>query len=116
KQGGRDSLDHVSPADGSNAPPPIAVAEVQGYVYAAKRLAARCAARLGDRARANALDAQAARLAERFDAAFWCPEIDNYALALDRDKKPCPVRASNAGRVLFTGIVKPRDATVLVGQ
>src|SRR5262249_30211973 len=92
-QGRKDSSDSTFHADGSPAPPPIALAEVQGYVYAAKRLAARCAALLGDQVRANALDAQAARLAERFDAAFWCPEIDNYALALDRDKKPCRVRA-----------------------
>ncbi len=43
-------------------------------------------------------------LAERFDAAFWCPDIGTYALALDGDKKPCQVRTSNAGQVLFTGI------------
>jgi glycogen debranching enzyme len=115
-QGWKDSFDSVFHADGSTAPPPIALAEVQGYVYAAKRLAARCAALLGDQVRANALDAQAARLAERFDAAFWCPEIDNYALALDRDKKPCRVRASNAGQLLFTGIVKPERAAIIVDQ
>ena len=50
------------------------------------------------------LDAEAARLAERFEAAFWCPQIETYALALDGAKKPCRVRTSNAGQVLFTGI------------
>ncbi len=44
------------------------------------------------------------RLAERFEAAFWCPALDTYALALDGEKKPCQVRTSNAGQVLFTGI------------
>ena len=53
---------------------------------------------------AHKLDAEADRLAERFEAAFWCPEIETYALALDGDKKPCRVRTSNAGQVLFTGI------------
>ena len=55
---------------------------------------------------------EAARLAERFEAAFWCPEIETYALALDGDKQPCRVRTSNAGQVLFTGIARagPRRA------
>ncbi len=66
----------------------------------------RRAARGGSAAtpRRDKLDAEASRLAERFEAAFWCPEIDTYALALDGDKKPCQVRTSNAGQVLFTGI------------
>ena len=89
---------------------PIALVEVQGYVYAAKRMAARCARRLGRDASAHKLDAEADRLAERFEAAFWCPEIETYALALDGDKKPCRVRTSNAGQVLFTGIAAPDRA------
>ncbi len=50
------------------------------------------------------------RLAERFEAAFWCPEIETYALALDGAKQPCRVRTSNAGQVLFTGIAAPERA------
>ena len=53
---------------------------------------------------AHKLDEEAQRLAERFEAAFWCPEIETYAIALDGDKNPCRVRTSNAGQVLFTGI------------
>ena len=56
------------------------------------------------------LDAEATRLAERFESAFWCPEIETYALALDGAKKPCRVRTSNAGQVLFTGIAAPERA------
>ena len=67
-------------------------------------VAARCARRLGRNAAATKLDAEASRLAERFEAAFWCPAIETYALALDGAKKPCQVRTSNAGQVLFTGI------------
>ena len=75
-------------------------------MFAGKRLAARCARRLGKDAQARTLEAAAARLAERFDAAFWCPELRTYALALDGAKEPCRVRTSNAGQVLFTGIAR----------
>jgi glycogen debranching enzyme len=115
-QGWKDSHDAIFHADGRLAEGEIALAEVQGYVYAAKRMAARCALRLGRDAEAKKLDAEASRLAERFEAAFWCPEIDTYALALDGDKKPCCVRTSNAGQVLFTGIASDeRAARVAAG-
>ena len=110
-QGWKDSQDAIFHADGRLAEGPIALAEVQGYVYCAKRLAARCAERLGTDATARSSSTpQAEHLAERFDASFWCPEIDTYALALDGSKQPCRVRSSNAGQVLFTGIAKPERA------
>jgi glycogen debranching enzyme len=109
-QGWKDSQDAVFHADGRLAEGPIALAEVQGYVYSAKRLAARCAERLGWGDRARELDAAARDLAERFDASFWCPELETYALAIDGDKEPCRVRSSNAGQVLFTGIAKTKRA------
>ena len=71
---------------------------------AAKCLASRCARRLGRTDDANRLQAEATNLAQRFEDAFWCPEIETYALALDGKKRPCRVRTSNAGQVLFTGI------------
>jgi glycogen debranching enzyme len=86
-QGWKDSHDAIFHADGRLAEGNIALAEVQGYVYAAKRAAARVAQRLGHEALALKLDAEATRLAERFEAAFWCPEIETYALALDGAKK-----------------------------
>jgi glycogen debranching enzyme len=101
-QGWKDSHDAIFHADGSLAQGPIALCEVQGYVYLAKRLAARAARRLGMQARGNALDAQATKLAEQFEAAFWCADIGTYALALDGQKRPCRVRTSNAGQVLFS--------------
>jgi glycogen debranching enzyme len=109
-QGWKDSLDAIFHADGRLAEGPIALAEVQGYVHCAKHLAARCAERLGLNDRAHQLKAEAAHLAERFDASFWCPQIEMYALALDGNKEPCRVRSSNAGQVLFTGIAKPERA------
>ena len=56
------------------------------------------------------MSAEAARLAERFEAAFWCPEIESYALALDGAKRQCAVRTSNAGQTLFTGIASAARA------
>ncbi len=113
-QGWKDSVDAIFHADGRLATGPIALAEVQGYVYAAKHLAARCARRLGRDQQAERLAAEADMLAERFDAAFWCPEIGTYAMALDGEKEPCRVRSSNAGQVLFTGIAPPEHAAQVV--
>jgi glycogen debranching enzyme len=109
-QGWKDSHDAIFHADGRLAEGEIALAEVQGYVYAAKCMAAACARRLGRHDTAQRLAEEARRLAARFEAAYWCPAIDTYALALDGDKKPCQVRTSNAGQVLFTGIAAPEHA------
>ncbi len=112
-QGWKDSHDAIFHADGRLAEGSIALAEVQGYVYAAKRMAACCARRLGRGRQAHKLDAEAEGLAVRFETAFWCPEIDTYALALDGGKKRCVVRTSNAGQVLFTGIAAPTRAALV---
>src|SRR5271165_5050132 len=112
-QGWKDSNDAIFHADGRLAEGTIALAEVQGYVYAAKRIAACCARRIGRKPEADKLDAQATNLAEQFEAAFWCPEIETYALALDGAKRPCAVRTSNAGQVLFTGIADPTRAALV---
>jgi glycogen debranching enzyme len=112
-QGWKDSNDAVFHADGRLAEGAIALAEVQGYVYAAKRMAAYCARRIGRKSEADKLDAQAKKLAEQFEAAFWCPEIETYALALDGAKRPCAVRTSNAGQVLLTGIADPARAALV---
>jgi glycogen debranching enzyme len=106
-QGWKDSQDAVHHADGTLAEAPIALCEVQGYVYAAKRYAADLAAALELPDRAVALRAQAETLRARFEERFWCEDIGCYALALDRWKRPCRVRTSNAGQCLFTGIADP---------
>lgn len=109
-QGWKDSDDAVFHADGSPACGPIALCEVQGSVYAARRAGARLAAVLGRTERSAELKRQAGALRERFEAAFWCEELSTYALALDGDKRPCRVRTSNAGLCLFTGIAGPERA------
>jgi glycogen debranching enzyme len=105
-QGWKDSYDAIFHADGKLAEGYIALAEVQGYVFAAKQLAARCALRLGLQDDARKLATEAFELAERFEEAFWCEELGMYALALDGNKRPCRVRTSNAGQLLFTGMVR----------
>jgi glycogen debranching enzyme len=114
-QGWKDSVDAVFHADGTLAEGPIALAEVQGYVYAAKRLASEAARRFGNITVADRLEREATDLAQRFEEAFWCPEIGTYSLALDGKKNPCRVRTSNAGQVLFTGIASP-DRACKVGR
>jgi glycogen debranching enzyme len=109
-QGWKDSGDSIFHADGALAEAPIALAEVQAYAYAAYRGAAELAAALGQGARSAALEASAQRVKERFEAAFWREELGTYALALDRDKRPCCVQASNAGHVLFGGLASPARA------
>ena len=110
QQGWKDSYDSVFHRDGTLAEPPIALCEVQGYTYAAKRAVAVLARALGMDARAEALAKEAATLRERFEQAFWCEDIGTYALALDGRKQPCRVVTSNAGQCLFTGIASDEHA------
>lgn len=109
-QGWKDSDDAVFHADGTHAQGPIALCEVQGYVYAARRAGALLATVLGRNDQADRLNRRAEELRQRFEQAFWCEELSTYALALDGDKRPCRVRASNAGQCLFTGIASPGRA------
>jgi glycogen debranching enzyme len=103
-QGWKDSSDAVFHADGRLAEPPIALCEVQGYVYDARRSVATLAEALGDRAAAERLRRQAERLRQQVEEAFWIEELSTYALALDGRKQPCRVRTSNAGHLLFCGL------------
>ena len=109
-QGWKDSRDAVMHADGTLAEGPIALCEVQAYVYGAKVGLARVARRLGRARRAAALEAAAERLRVAFAEAFWCEDLASYALALDGRKRPCRVRSSNAGHVLLTGLALPHHA------
>jgi glycogen debranching enzyme len=112
-QGWKDSQDSIPHADGRLARGPIALVEVQAYIYAAKTEIARVARVLGEDDQAEALEREAEELRERFETAFWCPELGTYALALDGEKKRCAVRTSNPGHALFCGIVKPERAKIL---
>jgi glycogen debranching enzyme len=109
-QGWKDSDDGIFHADASSATAPIALCEVQAYVYAARKAGAVLATALGLSERAVELERQAEALRERFEQSFWCEELSTYVLALDGEKRPCRVRSSNAGQCLFTGIASPDRA------
>ncbi len=112
-QGWKDSDDSVFHADGRLAEGAIALCEVQGYAYLAFRHAARLAFDFEEVDFSRQLDEHAERLHERFEQAFWLDELSTYALALDGAKKPCAVRTSNAGQVLFTGLAGPQRAAAV---
>ena len=104
QQGWKDSQDSVFHASGEPADGPIALCEVQGYTYAARRFASEMAEALGLVERAQELRQKAELLRSQFEDAFWSEDLSTYAMALDGDKKPCRIRSSNAGHCLFSGI------------
>jgi glycogen debranching enzyme len=116
QQGWKDSHDSVFHRDGPLADPPIALCEVQAYVYDARIQAARLAGLLGDDALKQQQESAAQALKKHFNEAFWCDEIDMYALALDGRKQQCRVPSSNAGHALWTGIATPEKAARISEQ
>jgi len=103
-QGWKDSGDCIFHRDGRLAAGSIALCEVQGYVYEAKKLAATLARAMDEEEKAVELERQARDLSARFERSFWSADLGCYVLALDGEKKPCEVLASNAGHCLFSGI------------
>ena len=112
-QGWKDSWDANMHRDGTVAQAPIALAEVQGYVYDAKYRMASLLRSFGDTVNADRLKRDASELAKRFEKTFWMPSRSFYAMALDRDKRQLQVISSNPGHLLFTRILgKERARTV----
>ncbi len=110
QQGWKDSSDSIFHADGSLAPAPIALCEVQGYAFDARMRGAHMAEALGLTDRAALLRRQAEDLRTAFEEQFWCEEIGTYVIALDGRKEQCRVRSSNAGHALFTTIADRKRA------
>lgn len=115
-QSWKDSGDSMSHADGTLARGELAVSEVQGYAYAAYRAAATWYAQLDEPTAADAWTRRAERLRTRFHEAFWQEDLGTYAMALDGDKRPLRVRNSDAGQLLWTGIVPEAHAARLVAE
>jgi glycogen debranching enzyme len=113
-QGWKDSHDGVFHADGRIAEGPIALCEVQGYVFAARLSAAEIAEALSRPQIATTLRDAANDMRSRFEEQFWCEDIQSYALALDGAKQPCRVRTSNPGHCLYTGIAGDEHARRIV--
>lgn len=113
-QGWKDSLDALKFATGEPAEGPIALAEVQAYVYGAYRARAHLAVLLGDEASAQSWERRAEGLRAQFDEAFWLPDGGYYALALDGEKRPVDALASNQGHCLWAGIVPEHRIETMV--
>jgi glycogen debranching enzyme len=113
-QGWKDSFDGILHADGSLPEPPLALCEVQGYVYDAKRRVAKVARALGHTALADDLVAQADALKVRFNADFWMNDGSTYAVGLDANKQQIRAVTSNPGHCLWSGIVDETKASRLV--
>lgn len=109
-QGWKDSHDSVSYADGNLAETPIALCEVQGYVYDAWIKASGLADALGKHDKAKELRTRASLLKQKFSDNFWSDSKSTFYLALDGNKKPCDVISSNAGHCLFSGIATEEQA------
>ncbi len=109
-QGWKDSQNAIVNADGSLAIPPIALVEVQGYVYLAKTSLAEIYDRAGEPDRAKQLRKEAAELREKFNREFWLENQGFYALALQQNHQPCAVLSSNPGHALWSGIADPDKA------
>lgn len=115
-QGWKDSWDAIIHRDGVIARPPIALSEVQGYVYDAKYRMSSLLRGVGDIKMADKLKRDTAELARRFDRAFWIPSRGFYALALDADKRPVEVISSNPGQLLFTRIINKDRARIICNR
>lgn len=115
-QGWKDSRDSIMYEDGSLVKAPVALCEVQAYVYDAKKQAAKLARITGDHSLSEKWEQQAAALKKKFNEQFWDEQLSSFVLALDGDKKPCRVIASNAGHCLFCSIADEEKAEKLVSR
>jgi glycogen debranching enzyme len=115
-QGWKDSGDALRHRNGELAVAPIALVEIQGYVYDAKLRMASLARRLGDQTLATRLEVDAGNLYRQFNEAFWMPDASFYAIALDRDKRQVGTIGSNPGHALWSGIVPPERVDAVVDR
>ena len=115
-QGWKDSWDGIRFATGEVARTPIALCEVQAYVYGAYLARAHFAAEVGDKATADRFRAKAAELKVAFNRDFWLDDRGWFAVGLDADKKPIDSLASNMGHCLWTGIVDREKAPLVAAR
>ncbi|MEO5323302.1 amylo-alpha-1,6-glucosidase [Mesorhizobium sp. CC13] len=115
-QGWKDSFDAVFHADGRIPRGPIALVEVQGYVFAAYRGLAELATIRGETALAQHWSDRAERMRKSVERHFWMDKRNFYAMALDGDGKRCEVRASNASHLLYVELPAPERARALADE
>jgi len=115
-QGWKDSFDSVFHADGRIPKGPIALVEVQGYVFAAYRGLAALARRRGEEVEARHWGHRAETMRALVEKRFWMDDLGTYALAIDGEGEPCKVRTSNAGHLLYVGLPTPARARLVADQ
>jgi glycogen debranching enzyme len=115
-QAWKDSNDSIFHADGTLAHGPIAVVEVQGYVFAALRAMALLAEKRRDGESASRWRKRADALRSAVEARFWMDDLKYYAIARDGDGRPCRVRGSNPGHLLFAGLPTRKRARCVGDQ
>jgi len=115
-QGWKDSHDAIQHADGSIAPLPHALCELQGYAFDALLRMAETYQIFGEEERAAEMRDRAIRLYEEFNERFWWEEEGTYYLGLDGEKRPIKSVASNAGHCLASGIVPADRASRVVDR
>ncbi|WHY20185.1 amylo-alpha-1,6-glucosidase [Paenibacillus sp. G2S3] len=115
-QGWKDSADSVIHSNGDYAEAPIALVEVQGYVYQALTRLAPIFKSLGHEEQAEVMEKDAAQLQTRFEEDFWMDDEQFYAIALDKDKKRVDSVTSNAGHILMSGIASPERAKAVAAR
>lgn len=112
--GWKDAGDSNVAPDGSLFEGPKALCELQGYTYDAWLRMAEAFSSFGDEAFAESLRQKATALREKFEKLFWCEDTGFYAYALDGDKRPVKTIVSNPGHLLWSGIVSPDRAAIVV--
>lgn len=115
-QGWKDSYDGINFANGAFPQTPIALVEVQSYVYTAYLVRSHLAHQAGDAALADHYFDRAAELKRAFNEAFWLPDRNWYAVGLDRDKRPIDALASNMGHCLLSGIIDTDKAQAVADR
>ncbi len=100
-QGWKDSDDSLTNVDGTEPPRPVALCEVQAYLYRGL---------LGMSRKRPELKKRAEELRERFDRDFWMEDQKYVAQALDRSKRRVEAITSNPGHCLWAGILAPARA------
>lgn len=113
-QGWKDSGDSIFHADGRLPQGPIALVEVQGYVYAVFKVMATLAHRRGEKDAALQWRQRARAMRAAVENYFWDEQLDFYVIARDGDDEPCRVRASNAGHLLYVGLPEPERAAHVI--
>lgn len=116
QQGWKDSHDSLHWANGDEVEGPIALVEVQGYVYAAYAWLASVVETRGDASWAAGLRNKAERIREAVETLYWLPEVGFYGQALDGRKRPVDQISSNPGHLLYCGLPSPERAVTVAGR